>query len=107
VVCDAGGHGGRNPQRLMDADEVVMHYVDGEGVDMVLDLLAEGVRQAGKAPERHADREIVPLDHRCRDMVPIGGAFDPLALRGDHLRRAIAGLAFGLRRFPVNLDELA
>ncbi len=84
---------------LWDADEVVMHHVDGERVDMVLDLLAEGVRQARKAPERHADREIVSLDHRCRDMVRIWRAFDPLALRGDHFCRTIARLAFGLGRF--------
>jgi hypothetical protein len=41
----------------------------------------------------------VSLDHRCRDMVRIWRAFDPLALRGDHFCRTIARLAFGLGRF--------
>lgn len=69
---DAGGHGGRHLQGLVDPDEIIMDEVDRQGVDVVLDPLAEGVGQAREAAQRHSDRQIVALDHRGRDVRWIG-----------------------------------
>jgi hypothetical protein len=39
VIANARRHRWRNPQRLMDAGEIVKHEVQGHGVRVVLDLL--------------------------------------------------------------------
>ena len=46
----------------MDAHEIVVHGVERNGRRVVLDLLAEGVRPAGKSPHRHPNREVLALD---------------------------------------------
>ena len=44
LISDARSHGRRQAQGLMDADEILMHEVDRQPVNMVLDFLGECVR---------------------------------------------------------------
>ena len=46
VIGDAGGHGWGDFQRLVDTDEVVVDEVDCQGIDVVFDTFAEGIREA-------------------------------------------------------------
>ncbi len=48
-VRDASSHCRRHTQLRVNADEVVIHHVQRDRIDVVLDLLGEGVGQAGKA----------------------------------------------------------
>ena len=46
----------------MHPDEVVEHEVERQRVNVVLELLAEGVRQAREAAVLHADRKVRALN---------------------------------------------
>jgi hypothetical protein len=45
AISNSSGHCGRHPQFLVYADEIVIHEVERHGISVVLNLLAEGVRQ--------------------------------------------------------------
>lgn len=49
---NAGRHGGRTAERLVDAYEIVVREVKGDGRAVVLQLLGVGVRQPRKAADR-------------------------------------------------------
>src|SRR5688572_20743965 len=53
------GHRRSNAQRLMDADKVVIHHVERNGVSVVLDLLGEGVGQPSETAHVHPDRKVL------------------------------------------------
>jgi hypothetical protein len=46
----------------MDAAEVVVHEVQRDGGAVVLDLLGEGVGQAGESAHRHAHGQVLAPD---------------------------------------------
>jgi hypothetical protein len=48
LVGDAGGHRGRDFQRLMDAAEIVEHEIKRKRVTVVFQLFCEGVCEPGK-----------------------------------------------------------
>ena len=50
-----------DPQRLVNPAEVVVHEVEGDRRDVVLQLLAEGVGQAREPPHAHPHGEVLPL----------------------------------------------
>lgn len=52
----------------MLADEIVVKVVEGDGVLVVFQFLAEGVGKAGEAPDAHANGWILPLDVARADM---------------------------------------
>lgn len=89
----------------MNAHEVVIHHVERDRVCVVLDLLREGIRQAGEAAHVHAHREIVPLHIRRADVVEIGLAFDRGLLDASAIGGAVAPLR-ALRSSAVDLHEL-
>jgi len=60
---DPRGHRRRDLQCLVNPDEIIMDGLDGDRVDMVLDPLAERVGEPREAAYRHANRQIVALDH--------------------------------------------
>ena len=48
-------------QRAVNATEVVVRETERQGVLVALDALAESVRATTEPPERHTDRQIMPL----------------------------------------------
>ena len=50
---DSGFHRWRHAERLMDAGEVVVHVVQGDGCGVILEFLRERVRQAREPADRH------------------------------------------------------
>src|SRR5258708_986776 len=52
TAFDPRCHRRRDPQRLVDADEVVPERIQRDHVLMVLQLLAEAICQPGKPPHR-------------------------------------------------------
>jgi hypothetical protein len=93
-----------NPQGLVNPSEVVVHVEQGEHRDVVLDLLREGVGQAGKAPHVHSHVEVLSLNVAGRNVSLIGGADNLDALGALTLRRAVALLC--LRIIAVHLHKL-
>lgn len=65
----------------MHAAKVVPHEVEREGRRVVLDFLAEGVRQAREAAHRHPHRQVLPIN----------------AVRADALLIRIAGVVSDLQ----------
>ena len=61
MVTQASGHARRDPQRLVDAGEVVINGMDRDHSCVVLNLLTETICQSGKAPHAHPHRQIVTL----------------------------------------------
>lgn len=61
MLLESGFHPWRDAQRLMNPAEVVVHEVQGDGVRVVLRLLAESVRQPREAAHRHTHREVLAL----------------------------------------------
>ena len=67
-------------------------------MNMVLELLAEGVGQPREPAVLHPDREVRALDIGRRDVVRVGHAGDGVLLGPDAHRRAVAArpsAAFG------------
>src|SRR5690242_6578690 len=84
----ASFHRRSNPKRLMHADEVVVHMKQGDHCDVVLNLLAEGIRQTGEAAHIHPHVEVLSL-HIARGnvrVIRIANKVD--ALSAKTLRRA-------------------
>ena len=55
-------HRRSNAQGLMHATEVVVHMKQREHSDVIIELLAEGVRQPSEPPHIHPHVEILPFD---------------------------------------------
>lgn len=71
---------------------------------MILQFLAERVRQAREPAHRHSYAEVRALHVRRADVLRIGITFHYVAFAGCADRRALALLAFG--RVAVNLRKL-
>ena len=56
----------------MHPAEVVVHVVEGHGMNVVLPLLTESIGQPGKPAHRHAHGEVLPLNVGSRDVIRIG-----------------------------------
>jgi len=62
VICNTNLHRGCDPQRLVHAAEIEVHCVERDGCTVMLEFLAEGVRQASEAPLRHTKRKILAFN---------------------------------------------
>ena len=85
VVTQASGHAGSDPQRLVDAGEVVINGVDRDHSRVILNLFAETIGQSGKAPHTHPHRQIVTFHVGCAHVLGIGIATDCFHLTADRL----------------------
>jgi hypothetical protein len=71
VVCDSRLHRGRHSQRLVDAAEVIVHVVDCDRGDMILNFLRVGVRQVSESAHVHPRGQILLLDIAGRNVLRI------------------------------------
>lgn len=62
MVCDSSIHRGSDAQALVNPQEVVMHEVNRNRVEVVLDFLTEAVRQAREPAHLHSHGEVLALD---------------------------------------------
>ena len=88
----------------MNPAKVVVHKVQGHGMSVVLNLLAESVCKARKTAHPHAHRQILPFDKRSADVLGVGIAADRGRAASDAGRRAIAAFVQA-GWHPVNLDQ--
>ena len=73
-------------------------------MNVVLEFLGEGIREAGEAAIMHPHSEIGALDVGRADMLQIGVALYPVLLGADALSRAVLALG-ALRRGTIDLVE--
>src|SRR5436190_2003008 len=96
VVGKPSRHRRGDPERLMDTDEVVMDEVNRHGQPVVLELLGEGVRQAGEPAHGHPHREVAAFNvgraHERYVRVPA----DLLLAGANHLTGAVFALCGGV-----------
>ena len=95
TVGDACGHGRRDAQHLVDADEIVIDNVDRQRVDMVLQLHAGRVGQPREAHVGHSGCEAQTLDDRRQDVRRVRQPLYASWLGGDDFARAVSCLALG------------
>jgi hypothetical protein len=53
----------------MDLDEVVGEIIQSHGSGVILQFAAESIRQSCVAPQRRADRPVLPFNKRSRNML--------------------------------------
>ena len=87
----------------MNPHEIVPDGVQGEGMPVVLQFLAEGVGQPGKPAARHSGREVMPLDIRGRDIAIHRGTHDRFLFNPDARCWTIAVLR--VVRLPIQFNE--
>jgi len=62
LFSDAGSDCGRYARGLVDANEIVMHEMDRDGMSVVLGLFREAIRQPREPPHRHPHDQVLPLN---------------------------------------------
>jgi hypothetical protein len=102
TIRNASGHRRRDFERLVDAEEIVVHKVKRDRRDVVHDLFAKAVRQPGEPAHPHSHREVLALNVAGTDVLAIRVAGDRAPLCADALRRAVAGVIRSIR--AVDLD---
>ena len=104
MLTDTSFHRRSNPQSLMNSREVVPHVEQRNGMNVVLDLFAKAVDQAGKAPHGHTHGQVLALDIASRNMFRIGRTKDRFLSCAKTLRGAVRPLS--PRIGSVNLHKL-
>src|SRR5438045_1216320 len=89
VIGDARFHRGRDAQRGMNTAKVVVHEVNRGGVFVVFKLLAECVREPGKAAVAHAQREVLPFNVACGNKAFVRSSTDATLARSNANGRRI------------------
>ncbi len=103
VVCDSCFHRRGDTKRLVNATEVVMHIVNGDGRDVILNFLRERIGQPREAAHLHPHREILALNVARRNMLRVRIARDNYFAASDALRRAVTRLTLTVR--AVQFDQ--
>jgi len=88
MLTNTSFHCRSNTERLMHANKVVVHLVERDGMNVILDSLAERIRQASEPPHLHAHGQVLALDVTRRNVRGIGIAENGLALGAtdvDHI----------------------
>lgn len=94
-----------DPQRLMHAPKVVVHVEERNHRDVIVQLLAERVREAREASHIHPHIEILPFHVASRDVLFGRIAYNFDSLGPKTLCGAVAFLPF--RIVAVNLLQLS
>src|SRR5437763_6673574 len=98
MAAQAGGHRWRYAQALVNPSEVVMHEMHRAGEPVIVEFLAESIRQAGESSHLHPHREIVALRVRRANLRDIGQAHNDLTPCADAFgRRILSRLAFAVK----------
>lgn len=65
MIGYASLHRRSHAQSLVNPAEVIVHEVERHSMGLVLDLLAEGVRQPSHPAHAHPHGEVLPLYKAC------------------------------------------
>jgi hypothetical protein len=77
-------------QRRVNAAKAVESHSSHDGRAVVLELLAERIRQAGKGAKAHSDAEILALDMRRADALRVGSPDAWDYFRRNHVSGRVA-----------------
>ena len=88
MIGDAKLHRGRDPQGFVDAAEVVVGDIEGDGSRMVFELLAKGIGQTREPALLHPKGEVLAFDVGRADMPRL--SYYPLLRYGYYYRRGVA-----------------
>lgn len=62
MVGHFGSHGRSRFDRLVNPAEVVVHEMQRDGVAVIFNLFAEGVRQPRESADAHSHRQVLAFD---------------------------------------------
>ena len=97
VAGNSGFHRWRNPERLVNPAEVIVHKVEGNGVFEVIDFLGKAVGQPGKSPVHHSDSQVLPFDIARGNILHVRIAHHRLFACTDAICGAVSDFAAFLR----------
>lgn len=83
MIAQSTLHGWRHPKCLVDANEVAVHEMKGDGVGVIVDLLGETICQASEAAHVHPHGEVLALYIAGADMFGIGIPADSFHVAAD------------------------
>lgn len=72
MIRDSGFHRGRNAKRFVNSAEVIVHVVNCNRGDMILNLFLVRVGQAGESAHVHSHGQVLPLNKAGRNVLWIG-----------------------------------
>ena len=89
MIGNARFHRRRNAQSLMHSCEIVVHEMNGNGINQVLNLLRKPISKARKSTHTHSHCQVLPFDVTRGDVLRIGVSDDIINDGSDALSRAI------------------
>jgi len=101
VIGDASFERGRNAKRLMHTAKIVIGEVQSAGGFQVVEFFREGIRQASKTANAHANGEVLTLHKAGRDVAAIRAAITYFYYRLRHWRGRITPCRIMLSMIPV------
>ena len=101
MVRDPGFQRGRHSQGHVPTNEIIVEEMQRDGVFVVLDFLAESVRQSGEPSHSHSHRQVLAFDERRVDMVLIGVARLNVLFATDASRESSGPLALSRMGHPA------
>src|SRR5258706_16199062 len=93
MIGESGLHRWRDPQCGVGAAEVVPRHEDSECGLEILPLLGERIREAGEAPHRHANGQVLAFDETGRDVERVWVASYHHPIRARQTRGGVAAVA--------------
>src|SRR5258708_22305963 len=102
----SSSHSWSHAQGLMNPNEVVMHVENSQRCNVVLRLLAEGIRQASESAHTHPHREILTLDVTCTDVLRVRRSLLGVLLAGYALTRRVARVIVHRRAIDLLNDAV-
>src|SRR5258708_18087122 len=91
-------------QRLMNPAEVVVHEIQGHGMTMILNFLAESVCQTSETAHSHSHAQVLPLHVRGADVLRVRLSAQDASTAPDARCGAVTALR-EVRGHTVNLDQ--
>src|SRR3974390_612553 len=106
MVINASSHGRAYTSSSVDPTEIVVHEVKADRMHMVLQFLAERVRQPSESPDLHSHRQIGSLDIASGNVPHIWIASNARLARTRALGGAVAMLIFFGGWRPIDFHQL-
>jgi len=105
MLTETSFHRRGKAQGLMNAPKVMVHVKQRNHRNVIVQLLAERIRQASKATHLHPHIQILPFNVASRDVLLFRVADDFHAFGSQTLRGAVSGLSLGI--VAINLVKLS
>jgi hypothetical protein len=103
VICNSRFHRWRNAQRLVNTAKVVVHEIQRQCRDVVLNFLAECVCQPCETSHRHTHGQIRAFNKASRNVLSVRAARNRYRTATNYFRRTVGRVCIAF--VPVQLNQ--